>query len=86
MAKLNISMDDELLKRVDSTAQAMYMSRSGLIAVAVVNYINANEITANIKEMTYLLRKVADSGDIDDATLKQMEDLERVCKMLLSNK
>ena len=40
MAKINISIDDELLKKADKFAKKIYTSRSGLISIALVNYMN----------------------------------------------
>ena len=40
MAKINISIDDELLKKADNFAKKIYTSRSGLISIALVNYMN----------------------------------------------
>lgn len=43
MAKINISIDDELLKKADKFAKKIYTSRSGLISIALVNYMNNQE-------------------------------------------
>ena len=43
MAKINISIDDELLKKADNFAKEIYTSRSGLISRALVNYMNNQE-------------------------------------------
>lgn len=43
MAKINISIDDELLKKADNFAKKIYTSRSGLISIALVNYMNNQE-------------------------------------------
>lgn len=41
--KINISMNDELLARVDKLAAELYISRSGLISQAVVQYLKQQE-------------------------------------------
>lgn len=43
MAKINISIDDELLKKADKFAKKIYTSRSGLISISLVNYMNNQE-------------------------------------------
>lgn len=79
--KINITMDDELMKRLDNYADRTYMSRSGFISLAVTQYLNTNEMLVAIKDMSLALRKIADNGVLDDETYKSIEDMERVCKM-----
>ena len=83
MAKVQISIDDKLLERADRYAEENYMSRSGLIALATSQYLNTNEVMFLVKDMSLAMRKIADSGEIDEETSQKLEDFERVCKMLL---
>ena len=48
MAKITISLDDELVKRVDKYADENYMSRSGLISLSLTLSDEA-EVTKAIK-------------------------------------
>lgn len=50
MAKINISIDDELLKKADKFAKKIYTSRSGLISIALVNYMNNQESIIKLLE------------------------------------
>ena len=83
MAKINISIDDNLLERIDKFAEENYMSRSGLFSMATAQYLNSNEVILFVKDMSLAMRKIADSGEIDDVTMAKLEDFERVCKMLV---
>lgn len=85
MAKINISMDDKLLERLDRVADACYTSRSGLISIACTQYINTNEMIIAIKDMSVLMRKIADKGTVDQEDRDRLEDLERVCKLFTQN-
>ena len=49
MAKINISMDDELLKRVDEMATALYTNRSAYISMTIAQVINAQEDLLGMK-------------------------------------
>lgn len=82
--KINVSLDDELLKRVDNYADANYMSRSGLISFACVQFLNQAELMMLVKDMSLAMRKIADTGSIDDESMKQLEDFERICKMIVT--
>lgn len=80
--KVNITLDDELMKRLDDYADRNYMSRSGLMSLAVTQYLNANEMILAVKDMALCMRKIADTGTIDHETMEQLEDFERFAKML----
>lgn len=81
--KVQITLDDALMARVDAYADANYMSRSGLLSLAVTQYLNAADVTMAIKDMAVCIRKIADSGSVDHETMEQLEDFERLSKMLV---
>lgn len=79
--KVNITLDDELLKRVDNYADRNYLSRSGLISLALTQFLNSNEMILAVKDMAFSMRKIADTGVVDHDTIERMEDIERLAKM-----
>ena len=79
--KVQISIDDELMKRIDEYSDKTYMSRSGFFTLAATQYLNTNEMLLNIKDMSLCLRKIADNNTLDEDTYKSIEDIQRVCKM-----
>ena len=86
MAKINISIDDGLLERIDNVAELNYMSRSGLISTACAQYVNSSEVVKAVVDMAFCIRKIADEGTVSEETAQQLSDLERLCKMLASVK
>lgn len=80
--KINISINDELLQRIDKQADAMYMSRSGFMSSACAQVLNAADMMVAIQEIAMSMRKVADSGQIDDESLRKLQDFERLVKMI----
>lgn len=80
--KVNITLDDELMQRLDNFADKNYMSRSGLVSLAVTQYLNSNEMILAVKDMALCMRKIADTGVVDHETMEQLEDFERLAKML----
>lgn len=80
--KVGITLDDNLMKRIDDYADENYLSRSGLISLAVTQYLNSAEVTKAVKDMAFSMRKIADTGKIDHETMEQLEDFERLSKML----
>lgn len=84
--KVGITIDDALLARLDAFADANYMSRSGFFSLAVTQYLNSQEAFVAIKNISLAMRKIADTGEIDDDLKQQLEDYERVAKMFMSSK
>ena len=84
--KLTISLDDKLVERVDNYADSNYMSRSGFISFACSQFLNSAEVMIMVKDMSLAMRKIADTSTIDDETMRQLEDFERLAKMLTGQK
>ena len=82
MAKIGVSLDDDLLARVDKYADENYMSRSGLITFACSQFLNQVEVMGLIKDMSLAMRKIADSGQVDDEVMEQLEDFQRFASIL----
>lgn len=79
--KVNISLDDKLVERIDSFADNNYMSRSGLISFATTQFLNQADVITAINDISMTMRKIADKGAVDDETIQQLEDFERFCKV-----
>lgn len=50
MAKVMISVSDDLLKKIDTYAEATYTSRSGLITLCMVEYLKNKEVPVNVPD------------------------------------
>ena len=74
--KINISIDDALIQRVDAYADANYMSRSGFISLACAQYLNQNEALISLGEMANAFKKMAETGTITDEDRKNLLYLE----------
>lgn len=84
--KVNVTLDDKLLSRLDTYADENYMSRSGLISLACTQYLNSADMVRVVKEMGVAINKIADMGGLDEDTQKQIEDLGRTMKFLIQQK
>lgn len=82
--KINITLDDELMRRIDVYAEENYLNRSSLISLATTQFLNSADVVKAVKDMAFSMRKIADSGKIDDESRRQLEDFERLSKMLVS--
>jgi len=54
--RINISMDEDLIKKVDEVATKMHVSRSSYIAFAVSQKIQNDEILSNMPEILRMLQ------------------------------
>lgn len=79
--KVQISLDDKLMERIDGYAEQNYMSRSGLISFACTQFLNQADVVRAIVDMGVCMNKIAEKGMVDEETMKELEDLERICRM-----
>lgn len=80
--KLQISLDDELAKRVDSYAEKNYLSRSGFIALACTDFLAQKEAIQAVKDISFSMRKIAETGTIDAEAEQQLKEFEMFVKMI----
>lgn len=80
--KVQLSLNDDLMKRVDKYAEENYISRSTFFALAASQFVNQQEVVSAIKGMALSMKKIADNNCVDDETLRDLEDFERICKNL----
>lgn len=82
MAKVQISIDDALLDRIDSYADECYISRSGLISMAMSQYLNTQEVMVMVRNLGKAVQRVAETGVCDDETLAEMEQFSKLCSIM----
>lgn len=82
--KVQITLDDDLMRRVDEYADKNYMSRSGLLSFAITKYLNEADVVKAVGDMALCMRKIADKGTVDHDTMEQLEDFQRLCDLLVS--
>lgn len=80
--KVQISIDDGLMERLDKAAKENYTSRSGYIAVAVSNALRSQEMANAIIGISYAIQKMAATGTVDAETKEKIDDFERLVKMI----
>ena len=83
--RVSISIDRDLLRRADDYALHNYLSRSGLVAVALSNYLNAQQMGRAMQEITALLSKLVQEGGTPDDFAK-LEKIENLLEFMGGNK
>lgn len=80
--KVNITLNDDLLARADQYADENGLTRSGLIAVALGDYLSAKELTSVVKSIAFTMQDIASKGEVDEETQKQLDDFQRLVNLL----
>lgn len=81
--KVQASLNDDLVKKIDAYAEQNYMTRSGMISFACSQYLLRKELAYSIKEMSFSIKKIAETCSIDDNIMMKLMEFERLSKSLL---
>jgi len=82
MKNVQITMQEELLSKLDEYAKSNFMNRSACISMICNQHLQALEVTKHLKDLTYSVKKLADGQDCDEETLKKIEDFERLTSLI----
>lgn len=82
MAKVTISINDDLLAQVDETADEVYQTRSGLISSALTQYLMSFQLQKALGSLAVAFSKLDLSEGVDDETVRQIDDFERLVKAM----
>ena len=80
--KVNVTIDEGLLERIDEYAEDNFITRSGLVQLAMSQFLTANEATNALVEISLSLKKIAQSGSFSEDDLRQLQGLEQLAIML----
>lgn len=80
--KVNVTIDEGLLERIDEYAEDNFITRSGLVQLAMSQFLTANEATKALVEISLSLKKIAQSGSFSEDDLRQLQGLEQLAIML----
>lgn len=81
--RIQISVDEELLAKVDQYAEDNYTSRSGVFVQGAANIVNQAAVLSAVRNISLAMRKIADSGNVDPSALEQFKDFERMVNIIV---
>lgn len=84
--KVQITMEEDLLNAVDDYCDTHYMNRSWLITQSLTQVINQQKVLDALVNVSYAVKKCADSGNIDEETKKEIEAFQTMISMILGSK
>ena len=82
--KVQISLEEELLKEIDLYCEKNYMNRSWMISQATVQALNQQKMIDSMANLAIALKNVTENGEIDDETRREMERFETLCKLFVT--
>lgn len=71
-AKIQITVDRELLEKIDAYAKDHFTSRSGVFSLGASQLITTAEMKDAIKTMSLSMKKIADEGKVSEEDLEKM--------------
>lgn len=82
VTKISVSMDENLLKKIDDYVSKNYTNRSNLISQLCAQYLDQVKAMEMMDSLIFALNKIADKGEIDEDSKRQLDDFERLVKMI----
>lgn len=73
MIRFQISMDENLMKKVDEAARSAGLSRSGFMSLAASDYISAKEKAPKVSEAFLKMAKLIDQRMNGEITKDELE-------------
>lgn len=81
--KINITLEDELLKELDEYCDKNFLNRSWAISQALVGVLNQQKLVDAISNVSLALRKCSETGVLDENTKREMETFESLSKLFI---
>lgn len=66
--KVNITLNDDLLEKIDKKADEMFMTRSGFVAMCCTKELQNMEAVEMLGQMTVAFKAIAAKGTLDEET------------------
>ena len=80
--RVTMTLNDDLLKRIETYAKANYMNRSSVVSFACNQFLMANELQSLMVDVKRAMQKIADCGTVPEEQIKEMEKFKMLCDMI----
>jgi len=82
LIRVNMNVPEELLKRLDDYASKNYQTRSSVMCQACDQYLNAKQMQKLFADMGETFERLKQIETIDEDSKKQLDDLEKLAKLI----
>lgn len=83
--KVNITLNDDLLERIDKYAAENYMSRSGFVSHACNQFLAQAEMVGLLKNCSAAMAAIARTGNCEPDVMKQLEEFTMLASIALGD-
>ena len=81
MAKISISIDDDLLRRLDDYCDKNFFTRSGCIAMSVNQTLLTDEVRCALSNMAKAFEMISERGEITEENKKALEEFKIIANV-----
>lgn len=84
--RMMISMDDDLVQKVDDFADRNYSTRSGVITRAVAQLLAQDECSTALTKLALSMERIANNNNVvDEQSKKDLEELKALASLFSNN-
>lgn len=80
--KISISINDDLLKKIDEYSKENFLTRSGFLSLAANQYILQQETMSTMKSLRSAVEKVSETGEMDEQSEADMKKFIGLASMI----
>lgn len=81
--KISISIDEDLLESANEYCKINFMTKSGLFAMSVHQFLMQQKTIALLESLTVAMNRVADNGNVDEETVKELESMQQMVNLMV---
>lgn len=79
--RIQISLNEKLLVRVDNFCEKNYLTRSGFLAMCCTQFLDGQEILEQMGAITEILNKFSNDQELTSDELEKLESYQKLCDM-----
>ncbi len=81
--KVQLSIEDSLMQKIDDYTKKVYMTRSSFFAQVASQHLMQVEILNAIKRLQNALEVIAKKGEVSPEVEQELRDFERLASLLI---
>lgn len=85
-AKVQISIDEGLLARLDEFADRNFCTRSGAVSMAVSQLVLQDELQRSLRSMALAMQRIAENGELDEQSKNDMKQIQALVQIMSQSK
>ena len=80
-AKIQITLEEELLQEVDDYCDKNYMNRSWLITQSLVQVLNQQKLIDALANISLSIKTAVETGVLTEEDKKELDQFQALCKL-----